>query len=87
MLQPLHQPSPPLSNSSFENAINQLCVDMANQHTTREAQELAQHSDREAREDRQDAQQMFKDQFSVTKTEEVMHLLNVASEDDLPETL
>ena len=51
MLQSLHQPSPPLSNSSFKNAINQLRVDMANQHTAREAQELAQHADQEARED------------------------------------
>ena len=87
MLQPLRQPSPPLSNSSFENALNQLRVDMANQHATREARELAQHADREAREDSRDAQQTFKDRFGVAKTEEVMRLLNVASEDDLLETL
>ena len=87
MLQPLRQPSPPLSNSSFENALTQLRVDMANQHAAREARELAQHADREAREDHRDAQQTFEDRFGVTKTEEVMRLLNVASEDDLPETL
>ena len=87
MLLPLHQPSPPLSNSSFKNALNQLHVDMANQHATREARELAQHADREAREDRRDAQQTFEDRFGIAKTEEVMRLLNMASEDDLPETL
>ena len=87
MIQPLCQLSPPLSNSSFENAINQLHVNMANQHTAREAQELAQHTDQEAREDHRDARQTFKDQFSVAKTKEVMRLLNVASKDNLPETL
>ena len=87
MLLPLHQPSPPLSNSSFENALNQLRVDMANQHTAREAWELAQHADQEAREDRRDAQQTFEDQFGATKTKEMMRLLNVASKDNLPETL
>ena len=87
MLQPLHQPSPPLSNSSFENAFAQLHTNMANQHAAREAQELAQHADQEAREDRQDAQQTFKDCFSVTKTKEVMQLLNITSKDNLPETL
>ena len=87
MLQPLRQASPPLSNSSFENAFAQLCADMANQHAAREACELAQHTDWEAREDRQDAQQTFEDRFGVSKTEEVMRLLNVASEDDLPATL
>ena len=60
---------------------------MANQHATREAQELAQHADREAREDRQDAQQTFEGCFGVPKTEKLMRLLNVASEDDLLETL
>ena len=87
MLQPLHQPSPPLSNSSFENAITQLRVNMVNQHAAREARELAQHADQEAREDCCNAQQTFKDQFGITKTKEVMRLLNMASEDDLPETL
>ena len=87
MLLPLRQPSPPLSNSSFENALTQLRVDMANQHAAREARELAQHADWEAREDRRNAQQTFEDRFSVAKTKEVMRLLNVASEDDLPETL
>ena len=87
MLQQLHQPSPPLSNSSFENALTQLHVDMVNQHAAWEARELAQHADQEAREDCRNAQQTFKDRFGVAKTEEVMRLLNVASEDDLPETL
>ena len=60
---------------------------MANQHAAREARELAQHANCEAREDRRDAQQTFKDCFGVSKTEEVMRLLIVTSEDDLPETL
>ena len=51
MLQPLHQSSPPLSNSSFENAFAQLRTDMVNQHAAREARELAQHANWEARED------------------------------------
>ena len=60
---------------------------MASHHATREAQELAQHTDCEAREDHQDVQQTFEGHFRVPKTEEVMSLLKVASEDDLPETL
>ena len=76
-----------MSNSSFESTFTQLCTDMANQHAAREAQELAQHAECEAREDCWDAQQTFKGCFGVPKTEELMRLLNVASEDDLPETL
>ena len=49
---------------------------MVNQHAAREAQELAQHANREAREDHWDAQQTFEDCFGVSKTEEVMRLLN-----------
>ena len=64
-----------------------LCTDMANQHAAREAQELAQHADCEAREDCWDAQHTFENRFSVPKTKALMRLLNVASEDDLPETL
>ena len=60
---------------------------MASQHATREAQELAQHADREAREDHWDVQQTFEGRFGVPKTEEVMRLLNIASKDDLLETL
>ena len=37
MLQPLHQASPPLSNSSFKNAFALLRTNMANQHAAREA--------------------------------------------------
>ena len=87
ILEPLRQASPPLSNSSFENAFAQLHTDIASLHATRKAQELAQHADREAREDHWDAQQTFKGRFRVPKTEEVMRLLNVCSKDDLPETL
>ena len=60
---------------------------MANQHATREAQELAQHADHEAREDHRDMQQTFEGHFGMAKTEEVTRLLNVASKDNLPETL
>ena len=59
---------------------------MASQHAAREAQELAQHADCEAREDHWDVQQTFEGHFGVPKTEE-MRLLNVASEDNLLETL
>ena len=85
MLEPLQQASPPLSNSLFKTAFVQLCTDMASQYATREARELAQqHADRDTREDHQDVQQTFEGCFGVPKTEEVMRLLNVASEDDLP---
>ena len=87
ILEPLWQTSPPLSSLLFKTAFTQLHTDMASQHTTREAQELAQHTDCEAREDHQDAQQTFEGCFRVPKTEEVMRLLNISSEDDLPETL
>ena len=60
---------------------------MASQHASRETQELAQHADCEAREDRCDMHQTFEGHFGVPKTEEVMRLLNVSSEDDLLETL
>ena len=87
ILEPLQQASPPLSNSSFKTTFTQLCTDMASQHTAREVQELAQHADREASKDCWDAQQTFKGRFRVPKTKEVMRLLNVSSEDNLPETL
>ena len=76
-----------MSNSSFESAFTQLHTDMVNQHAAREAQELTQHTDCEAREDHWDVQQTFKGHFDVPKTKELMRLLNVASKDDLPETL
>ena len=60
MLELLRQASPPLSNSSFKMSFTQLSTDMASQHATREAQELARHTDREAREDHWDVQQTFK---------------------------
>ena len=61
---------------------------MASQHATREAQELAQHTDHEAREDLWDVQQTFEGHFRVPKTpEEVMRLLNISGENNLLETL
>ena len=60
---------------------------MAAQHNAREVQEQVQHADREAREDRRDAQQTFEGIFGVLKLEEVLHLLDLQSEDDLPKTL
>ena len=67
--------------------MEQLRSDLAAQHTTREAQELAQHADQEAREDCRDATQTFKGRFGTAKLEEVLRLLDVVSHDDLPELL
>ena len=75
-----------MSNSLFETAFAQLRTDMVAQHATREAQELAQHTNCEVREDCQDAQHTFEGCFGMPKME-VMRLLNVSSEDNLPETL
>jgi hypothetical protein len=68
-------------------AFHHLRTDLAAQHAAREARELAQFADREAREDRQDAEQTFEGRFGSAKLEEVLHLLNLASQDDLPDTL
>jgi hypothetical protein len=64
-----------------------LRTDITIQKNAREVREQAQHADCEAREDRRDAQQTFKGRFGVPKLEEVLRLLDLQSEDDLPETL
>jgi hypothetical protein len=68
-------------------AVQHLRTDLALQHTAREARELAQFADREAREDRRDAEQTFEGRFGAAKLEEVLRLLDLASLDDLPDTL
>ena len=78
---------PPLSDNTFMAAVQHLRTDLALQHTAREARELAQFADREAREDRRDAEQTFEGRFGAAKLEEVLRLLDLASLDDLPDTL
>jgi hypothetical protein len=68
-------------------AFHHLRTDLAAQHAAREARELAQFADREAREERRDAEQTFEGRFGSAKLEEVLRLLNLASQDDLPDTL
>lgn len=86
-LAPLRALPPPLSDATFEAALTQLRTDIAAQHNARENREQAQHADREAREDRRDAQQTFEGRYGQPKLEEVLRLLDLQSEDDLPETL
>jgi hypothetical protein len=76
-----------LTDTTFADAFQNLRADLALQHAAREARELAQFADREAREDRRDAEQTFEGRFGAAKLEEVLRLLNLASQDDLPDTL
>jgi hypothetical protein len=78
---------PPLTDTTFMAAFYHLRTDLAAQHAAREARELAQFADREAREDRREAEQTFEGRFGSAKLEEVLRLLNLASQDDLPDTL
>ena len=84
---PLHATTLLLSSAAFQTRMEQLCSDLAAQHTVQEAPELAQHADREVREDCRDATQTFEGQFGMVKLEEMLHLLDVVSQDDLPELL
>ena len=60
---------------------------MAAQHATQEVRELAQHANQEAREDHRNATQTFEGCFGMAKLEEMLHLLNATSQDDLLELL
>ena len=84
---PLRAGAPPLSNASFEAGMQLLRTDLAMHHAASEARELAQHADREAREDRRDAPQTFEGRFGTAKLEEVLRLLRKDSADDLPQLL
>ena len=84
---PLHATTLPLSSAAFQTGMEQLRSDLAAQQTIREARELAQHADREAREDHCDATQTFEGQFGTAKLEEMLRLLDLVSQDDLPELL
>ena len=84
---PLHATTLPLSSAAFQTGMEQLRSNLAAQHTVQEARELAQHANREAREDRRDATQTFEGRFGMAKLEEMLHLLNVVSQDDLLELL
>ena len=48
IFQPLRATPPPLSNATFEAAMQHLRGDLAGHHAAREARELAQHADHEA---------------------------------------
>ena len=48
---PLHVTTLPLSSTAFQTGMEQLHSDLAVQHATQEACELAQHANWEARED------------------------------------
>ena len=56
-------------------------------HATWEAQELVQHTNWEAREDHHNAMQPFEGWFRTVKLEEMLQLLDLMSQDDLPECL
>ena len=60
IIMPLHTVTLPLSSVAFQMGMDQLHSDLATQHATHEAQELAQHANREAREDHHDAMQTIK---------------------------
>ena len=68
-------------------AFHHLRTDLAAQHAAREARELAQFADREVREDCRDTEQTFEGRFGLAKLEEVLRLLNLTSQDNLPITL
>ena len=87
MFAPLRAEVHPLSSVAFQTGMAQLRSDLAAQHATGEARELAQHADNEAREDHRDAMQTFEGRFGLPKLEEILRLLNKMSQDDLPELL
>ena len=84
MLGPLRVVVPPLSNTTFEAAFQHLQDDLHAQHNMREACEAAQHAEHEAREDCCDTKQTFEKHFGAPKLEEVLHMLNLNSANDLP---
>ena len=85
---PLHAMAHLLSTSAtFQTGMDQLRMDLAAQHAIQEARELAQHANCEAREDHCNAMQTFKGHFGMVKLEEILHLLDLTSQDDLPELL
>jgi hypothetical protein len=87
ILAPLRAVAHPLSSIAFQASMDQLRSDLAAQHAIREARELAQHADQEAREDHRDATQTFEGRFGTAKLEEILRLLDLTSQDDLPEVL
>ena len=76
-----------LSSVAFQTGMDQLHSDLPSQHATWEAQELVQHANQEACEDHHNATQTFKGQFRTAKLEEMLRLLDLTSQDDLPELL
>ena len=84
---PLHAVTLPLSSITFQTGMDQLHSDLAAQHATWKAQELVQHANWEAWEDCCNATQTFKGCFGTAKLEEMLWLLDLMSQDDLPELL
>ena len=84
---PLHATLLLLSSVAFQTGMEQLHSNLAAQHAMQEAWELAQHANQEAREDWRNAMQTFEGQFRMAKLEEMLHLLDVVSQDNLPELL
>ena len=64
---PLHATSLLLSSIAFQTGMEQLCSNLAVQHASQEAQELAQHVNQEAREDQCNAMQTFEGWFRMAK--------------------
>ena len=87
ILKPLQAGVPSLSSGAFKAGMQLLWMDLAAQHTAREARELAQHVDQEAWEDRCNAPQIFEGRFGTTKLKEVLQLLGKNSANDLPKLL
>ena len=87
ILVPLQAVAHLLSSVAFQVGMDQLRSDLAAQHATREAQELTQHANHEAQEDHCNAMQTFEGRFGMVKLEEILHLLNLMSQDNLPEVL
>ena len=84
---PLYAVAHPLSSAAFQTSMGQLCLDLAAQHAVREARELAQHANHEAQEYHHNAMQTFEGHFGMAKLEEILHLLDLMSQDDLLELL
>ena len=87
ILEPLQQASSPLSNSSFETALPISEQTWQSNTPPERLKNWPSMQTAKLGKDHWDAQQTFKGCFRVPKTEEVMQLFNVSSEDDLLETL
>ena len=76
ILEPLQAVAHPWLSVAFKAGTEQLQSSLA-----------AKHAMWESREDQRDPTQTFKGHFRTAKLEEVLHLLDLMSQDDLPEVL